>query len=70
MDPLTMAGISFGINALGTGLGFLGQQDQSRSTEQQSDQARNRYSMQQHAYGELMKDFEHRNALKIYDMRD
>ena len=26
MDPLTMAGISFGLQAVGTGLGFMGQQ--------------------------------------------
>ena len=24
MDPLTMAGISFGLNAIGSGLGFMG----------------------------------------------
>jgi len=68
MEPLTMAGISFGLNAIGSGLGFLGQQDQARQNNK-AIKARNRYSMQQYAYGEQMKDFEHKNALKIYDMR-
>jgi len=68
MDPLTMAGISFGLQAIGTGMGFMGQQDQAAQNNK-AIKARNQYSMQQYAYGEQMKDFEYRNALKIYDMR-
>ena len=37
MDPLTMAGISFGLQAMGTGLGFLGQQDQARQNNKAID---------------------------------
>ena len=68
MEPLTMAAISFGLNAVGSGLGFMGQQDQAKRNNRAIKQ-RNRYAMQKHAYGEQIKDFEHRNALKIYAMR-
>ena len=68
MDPATMAAVSFGLNAVGTGLGFLGQQDEAARNNKAIKQ-RNQYSMRQHAYGEQVKDFEHRNALKIYAMR-
>ena len=68
MDPLTAAAVSFGLNAVGTGLGFFGQQDEAARNNKAIAQ-RNRYCMRQHAYGEQIKDFEHRNALKIYAMR-
>ena len=68
MDPATAAAVSFGLNAVGTGLGFLGQQDEAARNNKAIKQ-RNQYSMRQHAYGEQVKDFEHRNALKIYAMR-
>ena len=68
MDPLTMAGISFGMNALGSGLGFMGQQ-QGAAQNNKAIKARNQYAKAQRAYGEQIKDFEHKNALKIYAMR-
>lgn len=68
MDPLTAAGISFGLQAVGTGLGFLGQQEEAARNNRAIKQ-RNRYARKQYAYGEQVKDFEHRNALKIYAMR-
>ncbi len=68
MDPLTMAAVSFGLDAIGSGLGFMGQQDAARQNNK-AIQARNEYAVQQHAYGEAVKDFELKNALKIYDLR-
>ena len=68
MDPLTMAGISFGLQAIGTGLGFMGQKDQAKQNNK-AIKARNQYAIAQRAYGEQIKDFEHKNALKIYAMR-
>ena len=68
MDALTMAGISFGLNAIGTGLGFMGQQESARQNNK-NIRRRNQYAQQQRAYGEAIKDFEYKNALKIYEMR-
>jgi len=68
MEPITMAAVSFGLQAIGTGMGFMGQQDQA-SLNNKAIKGRNRYARQQYTYGEQMKDFEYRNALKIYGMR-
>ena len=68
MDPLTMAGIGFGLNAIGSGLGFMGQQESARQNNK-NIRRRNKYAQQQRAYGEAIKDFEYKNALKIYEMR-
>jgi len=68
MEPLTMAAVSFGLNAVGSGLGFMGQQEAAAQNNQAIEQ-RNAYAMQQYAYNEQLKDFEYRNQLKIYDMR-
>ena len=68
MDPLTMAGISFGLNAIGSGLGFMGQQNAAKQNNK-AIKARNQYAQAQRAYGEQIKDFEYKNALKIYEMR-
>ena len=55
MDPLTMAAVSFGLDAIGSGLGFMGQQDAARQNNK-AIQARNEYAVQQHAYGEAVKN--------------
>lgn len=68
MDPLTMAAVSFGLNAVGSGLGFMGQQDAAKQNNK-AIKARNQYAVAQRAYGEQIKDFEYKNALKIYGMR-
>jgi len=68
INPATMAAINFGVNAAGTGLGFMGQKD-AAAQNNKAIQARNDYNQQMWGYGEQMKDFEYRNALKIYGMR-
>ena len=68
MDPLTMAGISFGLQAVGTGLGFMGQQSAANQNNK-AIKRRNEYAQIQRAYGESIKDFEYKNQLKIYQMR-
>ena len=68
MEPATLAAISFGMNALGTGLGFFGQQEKA-SQNNAAIRRRNAYAQKQRAYGEQIKDFEYKNALKIYAMR-
>ena len=65
---LITAGAMFGLQAIGSGLDFFGQKDQTRQNNKAID-ARNRYNTQMHGYGERIKDFEHGNALKIYGMR-
>ncbi len=68
MEPLTMAAVSFGLQAIGSGLGFMGQQSDARN-KNKSIRAQNQYNQQMHGYGERVKDFEYKNALKIYGMR-
>ena len=68
ISALTMAGISFGLNAVGSGLGFMGQQD-AAAKNNKATKSRNQYAIAQRAYGEQIKDFEYKNALKIYAMR-
>jgi len=63
-----MAAVSFGLQAVGTGLGFMGQQS-AAAQNNKAIRARNQYAQQQRAYGEQIKDFEYKNALKIYEMR-
>jgi len=63
-----MAGISFGLQAVGTGLGFMGQQSAAKQNNKAIRQ-RNQYAQAQRAYGESIKDFEYKNQLKIYEMR-
>jgi len=68
INPATMAAVSFGLNSVGTGLGFMEQQNQAAQNNQ-AIQARNAYNQQMYAYNEQLKDYEYRNQLKIYDMR-
>ena len=68
MEPATLAAISFGLNAVGTGLGFMGQREKA-SQNNAAIRRRNAYAQKQRAYGEQIKDFEYKNALKIYAMR-
>ena len=68
MDPLTMAGISFGCKPLEPVSDFMGQQEGAKQNNK-AIKARNQYAVAQRAYGEQIKDFEYKNALKIYAMR-
>ena len=68
INPATLAATQFGLSAIGTGLGFMGQQAEAKQNNL-AIQARNDYNQQMWSYGEAMKDFEYENSLKIYDMK-
>jgi len=65
---LITAGVMFGLQAVGSGMDFFGQKAKAAQNNK-AIRARNDYAVAQRDYSEAIKDFEFKNALKIYGLR-
>ena len=67
MDPLTMAGLSFGASAFSSIIGHNQKKEQTRQANKQI-KANNRFQMQNWQYGEQMRQRQNKQAKQIYEM--